>query len=93
MEFDWVNTPLDRQIAVSFRDIEESFEDPLAIKVLPDSSRFAVEVRFFNLGKSLQGTPIFSVYRSNGKQLRIVSAREAAPEEAYFYERKQSEWT
>jgi uncharacterized DUF497 family protein len=93
MEFDWVNTSLDRQMPISFREIEESFEDPLSIKILPDSPRFAEEARFFNLGKSLRGAPIFSVYRSNGKQLRIVSAREAAPEEAYFYERKQSEWT
>ena len=92
MEFDWVNTPLDRQMTISFREIEESFEDPLAIKVLPDSPRFTEAARFFNLGKSLRGIPIFSVYRSNGKQLRIVSAREAAPEEAYFYERKLSEW-
>ena len=77
---------------MSFREIEESFEDPFGIRILPDSPRFSDEARFFNLGKSLKGTQVFSVYRSNGKQLRVIWAREATAEESYFYERKQAEW-
>ena len=92
MEFDSINSPIKDNSVMSFKEIEESFEDPLGIRILPDSPRFAVEARFFNSGKSLRGTPVFSVYRSNGKQLRVIWSREASPEESYFYERKQSEW-
>jgi uncharacterized protein len=70
------------------RQIEESFEDPFALKVLPDSPRFAAQARFFNLGMSANGTGIFSVYRANGKQVRILYARQFEPDEKFFYQRK-----
>ncbi|MCL5099134.1 MAG: hypothetical protein M1608_16675 [Candidatus Omnitrophica bacterium] len=70
------------------RDIEESFEDPFAVRLLPDSPRFAVQARFFNLGKSASGVGVFSVYRTNGKQFRIIYARPFVPEEQFFYQRK-----
>jgi uncharacterized DUF497 family protein len=92
MEFDWINSSVRSNGSVSFKEIEESFEDPFGIRILPDSPRFSKEARFFNLGKCLDGKPIFSVYRSNGKQLRVIWAREASPEETYFYERKLAEW-
>jgi uncharacterized DUF497 family protein len=92
MEFDWTNSLLAESGSIPLKDVEESFEDPMGINILPDSPRFAGEARFFHLGRSLRSTPIFSVYRSNGKQLRVVWAREATPEESYFYERKQAEW-
>ena len=92
MEFDWTGGAQRGDPSVNQKNIEESFEDPFSIRILPDSARFSEEARFFNLGKSLEGAPIFSVYRSNGKQLRIIWARQASPEEAYFYERKQAEW-
>ena len=42
-------------------DVEESFEDPFAVRLLPDTPRFAVQARYFNLGMSVRGTGIFSV--------------------------------
>lgn len=70
------------------RDIEESFEDPFAIRLLPDSPRFTAQARFFNLGRSASGIGIFSVYRTNGKQIRIIFARVFEAEEQFFYQRK-----
>jgi len=70
------------------REVEESFEDPFAIKLLPDSPRFNVQARFFNLGMTAGGDGIFSVYRTNGKQIRIIFARAFQPEERFFYQRK-----
>jgi uncharacterized DUF497 family protein len=88
MEFDWNNPPFNLDTSLSMQEIEESFEDPFAIRLLPDSPRFSVQARFFNLGVSAGGTGIFSVYRTNGKQLRVIFARPFQPEERFFYQRK-----
>ena len=61
MDFDWNNPPFNLDRSLTLREIEESFEDPFAIRLLPDSARFAVQARFFNLGVSAAGTGIFSV--------------------------------
>jgi len=88
MEFDWNNAPLASDSSLTPREVEESFEDPFAIRLLPDSARFSVQARFFNLGKSASGIGIFSVYRTNGKQVRVIHARPFDPEEQFFYQRK-----
>ena len=88
MEFDWTNPPFSLDRSLTQKDIEESFEDAFAIRLLPDSSRFAVQARFFNLGMSSGGVGIFSVYRTNGKQVRVIYARPFVPEEKFFYQRK-----
>ena len=88
MDFDWSNPPFNLSNTISIRDIEESFEDPFAVKLLPDSSRFSAQARYFNLGVSAAGVGIFSVYRTNGKSVRIIHARTLEAEEKYFYQRK-----
>ncbi len=88
MEFDWTNPPFNLESSLTLQEIEESFEDPFAIRLLPDSSRFSVQARFFNLGVSSGGDGIFSVYRTNGKQIRVLFARPFEPEERFFYQRK-----
>ena len=88
MEFDWNNPPFNLDSSLTLQEIEESFEDPFAIRLLPDSPRFSVQTRFFNLGVSVGGTGIFSVYRTNGKQIRVIHARQFQPEERFFYQRK-----
>jgi uncharacterized DUF497 family protein len=88
MEFDWNNPPFNLEGSLTQQEIEESFEDPFAIRLLPDSARFSVQTRFFNLGVSAGGTGIFSVYRTNGKQVRVIHARPFEPEERFFYQRK-----
>lgn len=90
MEFDWNNPAFVLTGPLNFKEIEESFEDPFAIRLLPDSPRFAVQARFFNLGMSLGGLGVFSVYRTNGKLVRVIAARMFEPEERMFYERKLS---
>lgn len=88
MEFDWNNPPFEWDSSLTPRDVEESFEDPFAIRLLPDSSRFTAQARYFNLGKSASGLGVFSVYRTNGKQIRVIQARGFTPEEQFFYQRK-----
>jgi len=88
MEFDWNNPPFNLDSSLTLQEIEESFEDPFAIRLLPDSPRFSVQTRFFNLGVSAAGTGIFSVYRTNGRQVRILHARAFEPEERFFYQKK-----
>ena len=88
MEFDWNNPPFNLAKEISICDIEQSFEDPFAIRLMPDSSRFAAQARYFNIGVSAGGAGIFSIYRTNGKSIRVVFARPFAPEENYFYQRK-----
>jgi uncharacterized protein len=88
MEFDWNNLPFNLNGSLTRQEIEESFEDPFAVKLLPDTPRFAVQARFFNLGMSAGGVGVFSVYRTNGKMVRIIYARVMEAEERFFYQRK-----
>ncbi len=88
MDFDWNNPPFNLSSALALRDIEESFEDPFAVKLMPASSRFSVQARYVNLGISSTGQGVFSVYRTNGKTYRVIHARSFEPEEKFFYQRK-----
>ncbi len=88
MEFDWKSSPFEMNGSLTQRDIEESFEDPFAVRLLPDSPRFSVQTRFFNLGQSASSIGIFSVYRTNGKMVRVIYARPFEAEERFFYQRK-----
>ena len=88
MEFDWKNPPFEMTSSLTPRDIEESFEDPFAVRLLPDSPRFSVQARFFNLGMAANGMGVFSVYRTNGKMVRVIYARLFEAEERFFYQRK-----
>ena len=88
MEFDWTNPPFELDSSLTLREIEESLEDPFAIRLLPDSARFAVQARFFNLGMSAGGIGIVSLYRTDGKRIRVIHARPFQPEERFFYQRK-----
>ena len=88
MEFDWNNPPFNLNSSLSIHSIEESFEDPFAVRLLPDSSRFAAQSRYFNLEMSSGGSGVFSVYRTNGKQIRVIFSRPFETEEKFFYQRK-----
>ncbi len=91
MEFDWNNLPFELDRSLTRQEIEESFEDPFAIRLLPDTPRFSVQARFFNLGMAVGGVGVFSVYRTNGKLVRILHARPMEPEERFFYQRKMDQ--
>lgn len=88
MEFEWNSVPFQVEGNLNQKDIEESFEDPFAIRLMPDSPRFAIQARYFNLGKSTASVGVFSVYRTNGKNIRIIHSRPFLPEEMFFYQRK-----
>ncbi len=91
MEFDWNNPPFEPDSSLTQLEVEESFEDPFAVRLLPDSARFGVQARFFNLGMSAGGVGIFSVYRTNGRLVRVLLARPFEPEERFFYQRKMDQ--
>jgi uncharacterized DUF497 family protein len=88
MEFDWNNPPFNVEGSLTRQEIEESFEDPFAVRLMPDTPRFSVQARYFNLGMSAGGAGVFSVYRTNGRQVRVIFARPLEPEERFFYQRK-----
>ena len=88
MDFDWNNPPFNLNSELTLREIEESFEDPFAVRLMPSSSRFSVQSRFVNLGNASSGVGVFSVYRTNGKTFRVIHARTLEPEEKFFYQRK-----
>ena len=88
MDFDWNNVPFNLDRAINLQEIEESFEDPFAVRLLPDSPRFSTQARFFNLGVSSAGSGVFSVYKTNGKQVRVVFARLFQPEDQFFYQKR-----
>jgi uncharacterized DUF497 family protein len=91
MDFDWNNPPFNLDTGLKLQEIEESFEDPFAIKLLPDSPRFTAQARYFNLGSSASGQGVFTIYRTNGKMAKVIFARQFEPEEHYFYQRKLSQ--
>ncbi len=90
MEFDWNNPPFELG-SLNQREIEESFEDPFAVRLMPDSPRFAVQARFFNLGMSAGGLGIYSIYRTNGRLIRVLMSRPFEPEERFFYQKKMDQ--
>jgi len=91
MEFDWLDSPFDLH-KISPREIEESFENPFSLRLMPD-----VEIagegrtRYFNLGKSIEGRAIFTIFWSDGKKFRCLLSREMTPEELSFFDRKTQE--
>jgi uncharacterized DUF497 family protein len=91
MDFDWINVSFDLT-KLPPKDIEESFEDPFSLKILPDGGDDSVSgARYYCLGRSLGGVPIFSVFWTDGKRYRVIFARVMTAEEAHFYERKKAE--
>jgi hypothetical protein len=90
MEFDWNNQPFESG-SLTQREIEESFEDAFAVRLMPDSPRFGVQARFFNLGMTAGGIGVISVYRTNGRVVRVLLARPFEPEERFFYQRKMGQ--
>ena len=91
MEFDWINPPFELKDSCRPREIQESFEDPFSLRLAPDEKPFVAQARYFCLGKTLSGQGIFSIYRTNGNQARVIRSRAFTPEEDHFYERKKQE--
>jgi len=91
MEFDWLDAPFDLH-KVAPKEIEESFEDPFSLRLMPDVEIAGPgQARYFNLGKSIGGRGIFTIFWTDGKRMRSILSREMTPEEQSFYERKNQE--
>ena len=91
MEFDWLDVSFDLK-RLTPREIEESFEDPFSLRLLPETGAEAAQARYFSLGKSVSNRAIFSVFWTDGKKYRVIFARDMTPDETAFYERKNSEF-
>jgi len=89
MEFDWLEVHYDLK-DITEREIEESFEDPFSIRLMPeiDDDR---NTRYFGLGKTLNNRGVFSVFWTDGKNYRVVFSRDMSEAELNFYERKNAE--
>lgn len=91
MEFDWTG-PFSGSAESPRKDVEESFEDPFSLRIMPDPDELpGSEARYFNLGRAVSGLAIFSVFRTDGKTHRVVFSRKATPEEELFLERKSAD--
>lgn len=89
MEYDWTSF---QSTEVKPDEVAESFEDPFCVRLMPDRGAIAEQSRFFSLGMTLRGRGIFSVYSTNGKLVRVISARGMTPDEEFFYQRKAREY-
>ena len=93
MEFDWNYVPAGLG-DVNLKEIEESFEDPFSIRLLPDMGEaLAGDARYFILGKSVSGRTLFTVFWTDGKRYRVIQSRPMTEAEAGFYERKNADLT
>jgi len=88
MEFNWDSY---KAFDVTRDEVAESFEDPFSLRFLPDDGEIAERSRFFCLGKALSGKGVFAVYKSTGKMVIVLMAREMADDEDFFYNRKSKE--
>ncbi len=89
MDFDWIGVTFNLT-KLPPKDIEESFEDPFSIKLLPDEDGDASETRYYNFGKSLGGRAIFAVFWTDGKRYRVIFARDMSNGEHDFFERAKA---
>jgi|DewCreStandDraft_4_1066084.scaffolds.fasta_scaffold337354_1 uncharacterized DUF497 family protein len=89
MDFDWAL--YDASQKPGRDEIEEAFEDPFGLRLLPDARRFEEQSRFFALGRDDRGGYWTVVYGANGKLFRVIAARPMSDEERAFYERKLRE--
>lgn len=91
MEFDWTGNSFVPE-AISLKEIEETFEDPFSIRIMPELDEIAGrEARYFILGRAISNRPVFSVFWTDGKRYRVIFSRLMTPEEETFYDRKNSE--
>ncbi len=91
MEFDWLDANFDLK-KVKPGEIAEAFEDPFAIRLLPDEEDSDAEVRFFSLGKTVNDRGLFSVFWTDGKNYRVILSRDMTDTEITFYDRKNAEF-
>ncbi|MDB4517981.1 BrnT family toxin [Akkermansiaceae bacterium] len=90
MELDFTDTPFDTKF-IKPHEIEEIFEDPFSIRLLPDVDREDGETRYYLLGCTIGNRSLFLSFWGDGKKARVVAAREMSVDESAYYERKLAE--
>ena len=90
MEFDWIDPAFDVH-SVTPKEIEESFEDPFSLRMLPESESTERNARYLCLGRTLANRGLFSIFWTDGKSFRVIVSRDMTPEESAFYDRKNAE--
>ncbi len=92
MEFEWdlakAKCNLEKH-GVSFVEAMTVFGDPLEVTI-PDPDHSEGEFRFLSLGCSSHGRILVVAYTEREGRIRLISAREAAPNERRNYESEQS---
>jgi len=91
MELDLTDSPIDLK-AITPRELEEIFEDPFAIRFLPDVERPDGESRYYALGRTVQDRHLFIAFSTTGKIARIFAARDMTESEIRFYQRNYGEF-
>jgi len=91
MELDLIDVQFDLR-AIKPRELEEAFEDPFAVRFLPDNDRSDGASRFYGLGRTIADRYLFFAFTTDGKSARVVAAREMAETEKKFYDRKYAEF-
>lgn len=91
MDLDLIDVQFDLR-SIKPRELEEAFEDPFAVRFLPDSERADGATRFYALGRTIADRYLFFSFSTDGKTARVVAAREMADSERKFYDRKYAEF-
>ncbi|MEJ6571951.1 MAG: BrnT family toxin [Akkermansiaceae bacterium] len=90
MELELTDSPIDLKATMP-RELEEIFEDPFAIRLLPDADRADGESRFYMLGRTVQDRHLFLSFSTDGKKASVYAAREMTDGELRFYQRSYGE--
>lgn len=91
MELDLIDVQFDLR-NVKPRELEEAFEDPFVVRFIPDNERSDGATRFYALGRTVADRHLFFAFWTDGKNTRVVAARDMAEGERKFYDRKYAEF-
>jgi len=91
MELDLLDVHFDLK-DIKPREIEEALEDPFAVRFLPDQDRGDGETRYYALGRTIFDRYLFLCFWSDGKNVRVVTARNLTEGERKYYDRKYAEY-
>ena len=91
MDLDLIDVQFDLR-NIKPRELEEAFEDPFAVRFLPDNERSDGASRYYALGRTVANRYLFFAFGTDGKIARVTAAREMADTERKFYDRKYAEF-
>ena len=91
MELDLIDVQFDLR-HIKPRELEEAFEDPFSVRFLPDNDRSDGLSRYYALGRTVADRYLFFAFSTDGKNARVVAARDMSEPEQKFYDRKYAEF-